>query len=499
MAAKLGRYDADALVASADYRRAVTRADPMMFALVYLPHHIRSEDTGFTISFSQFHLDLFEQAKQWMKPLGGPRESRDCYVAPRNAGKSTLAFLLLPMWAAAHGWVRYLAAFADSATQAESHLMSFKMELDENKLLRNDFPDLCSPARRQSGVSLADSQSVVMARSGFIFEARGITSSILGMKRGDARPDMILLDDIEPKEGQYSIEQKAKRLKALIGSVFRLRITARVVITGTVTMHGSIIHDLVRMVTEPEPPETWPIHQKIRVHYYPAIITDPETGEEDSWWPEYMSFEDLSYDRHTADFKMHMMNQPVGGEGAYWTEADFRYGEPEGVVRTLLAIDPSISNRRSTQDETGLAVVGWSEIENKCVVKHVEGVKLTGTALRDRVLQLLVRFPEIRVLLVEKNQGGELWLDVFHHMPDVKVLLHSATEKKEVRIANAAQNFWQRGRVFHAKPLPAFEEQAAAYPRVTKDDLIDAAVAGVSYFLAPVKKVKSSVRVQSYL
>jgi hypothetical protein len=41
-------------------------------------------------------------------------------------------------------------------------------------------------------------------------------SSNLGLKVGDARPDLLILDDIEPHEARYSAGLKAKRLDTLL-------------------------------------------------------------------------------------------------------------------------------------------------------------------------------------------------------------------------------------------------------------------------------------------
>ncbi len=185
-------------------RRALTQCDPLLFALVYLPHHLKTvlpgDADGAVLSFADFHLDLAREARGWVRPVTDVRGPRDCYVAPRSAGKSTWCFLLLPMWAAAHGHERFIAAFADSATQAEIHLMTFRQELENNELLRQDFPELCKPAAKlrsnsdggESGLSLKDNQNMYIAQSGFVFAARGVDTKTLGLKVGDRRPDMIL-------------------------------------------------------------------------------------------------------------------------------------------------------------------------------------------------------------------------------------------------------------------------------------------------------------------
>lgn len=65
-----------------------------------------------------------------------------------------------------------------------------------------------------------------------------------------------------------------------------MNVFARVVVVGTVTMPGSLIHDLVKTVTLPsEPPTEWVTSENFTCHYYPAII-DNGDGTERSIWPE---------------------------------------------------------------------------------------------------------------------------------------------------------------------------------------------------------------------
>src|SRR5579859_2430714 len=102
---------------NAPARVALTKYDPLLFALTYLSHHMYSVETRNKLSFAEFHLDLLEQAKEWVEEAREPRDHRDAYVAPRGCGKSTWLFLLLPVWAAAHKHVKFIVAFSDSAEQ----------------------------------------------------------------------------------------------------------------------------------------------------------------------------------------------------------------------------------------------------------------------------------------------------------------------------------------------------------------------------------------------
>ena len=320
------------LLDSSEGRRLLTRLDPLMFALVYLPHHLRGADTGGAVSLSPFHVDMASEAKSWLRAGGEPMEHRNAYIAPRGGGKSTWAFLILPLWAAAHGHLRFVAAFAASARQAEDHLTSFKRELGENKALRADFPDLVSPGVRPSGSTVSDNRGMYYAKSKFVFAARGIDSSSLGLKIGNQRPDLLLFDDIEPDEANYSPYQKEQRLKTVRQSVFPMSIYAKVVMVGTTTMYQSIMHDVVRSVTDPSNAPEWVAEERIKAHYYPPILTN-EDGSEASLWPEKWPLEFLRSIRTTRQYRLNYANQPDSGDGGYWQASDFKYGEPQAVTK----------------------------------------------------------------------------------------------------------------------------------------------------------------------
>ncbi|MDQ0758706.1 hypothetical protein [Streptomyces canus] len=483
--AYLAQFDAR-LLADPEGRRTLTRLDPLLFALTYLRHHLK--DSEGNITFGDAHLDWSRAGRRWIRPPSGPAEERDAYIAPRNTGKSTWWFLLLPMWAAAHGHIQFAAAFAASATQAETHLSTFKREIDNNALLRRDFPDLCAPAKRPSGASVADTQNMYVSKSGFIFAARGIDSSSLGMKVEEKRPDLLLLDDIEPDESSYSADLAAKRLTTLVDAILPLNIYARVVICGTVTMPGSIIHQLVKAAKGVHA-EAWIREEGIRAHHSLPIVQRAD-GTERSMWPAKWPTAYLVEIRHTRSYAKNMANDPLAADGALWKPEDFRYPLPdEGldpVTHMMLSIDPAVTAKKSS-DFTGLAVVSWSAQKQRCTVHAAWAVKLTpGPQLRDRVLAILDEFPRIGLIMIEVNQGHDTWQSVLHHMP-VKVKPVSQNEPKFTR-AEGVLNHYQRGRVLHARKLPELEQQQCTFPKGPNDDMVDAVGSAVRRFIPAVKK-----------
>lgn len=624
------------LLTRAEGRVALTRNDPLLFAWLYLPHHLTTDSGSQTLS--AFHLDLIEYAKSWTKPVTRPREYRDCFIAPRNAGKSTWLFLILPMWAAAHGHIKFVAAFSDSASQAEDHLQTFKTELDANERLTSDYPELCTPMMgNKVKRHIAQSSDQIMQANGFVFMAKGIDAKTLGMKVGRQRPDLILMDDIEPPEATYSELEAGRRLTTVLDAAFPLNIYARVAIVGTTTMPGSII-DQMRMVGEAErdwnknpenstralksgiqgdssitpalplepggkgeyghrgvdrksgtkdtfsnqaistplknalilknlakgpeadievsrsgeplgspltastpvpspsvvntsvrPSETpssgsglaladtgseagtelhdqdardfyeslapelkWVVDSNITVHYFPALVTNPD-GSEESLWPEFWSLDFLNSIRHTRDFHKNYMNRPISLNADYWTDADIRIDRPEEYGNTLLCVDPAVTTKK-TSDYTGFAVVSRGS-DGNLYVRYAEQFKLPGPELKDKAMELCERYGA-KVLYIETNQGGDLWQSVFDGVP-AKYRSMRSTEKKEIRAARAL-DFYRKGKVFHTGHFDTLQTQMYAFPKVSHDDVLDAVVSGVLYFLGTTGG-KTSIKSQSYI
>lgn len=455
------------------YRRWLTREDPLMFALLYGRNTLRSPETGNQITLSEFHEALLDVAKEWMAPTTAPRQSRHIFVGPRSIGKTSWGYLLLPLWAAAHGHLRFIAAFSDSASQAEGHLATFKRELDTNARLREDFPDLCEPAVRPGGTKVSDNRQLLLTKSGFAFAAKGLDGASLGLKVGNRRPDLLLLDDVEPGESQYSAYQARQRLVTVQDVVLPLNDRAHVLWTGTVVMPGSLVHQAVRH-ERGEETIPWVTDDKFDVHYVPAILTNAD-GTERSIWPEKWPMEYLNSIRHTRSYAKNFANLPVPNESLYWTEVDIRYGVVTGITRTVLSIDPAVTAKASS-DETGLAVVGFSPSEQKCLVEFAEGVRLTpGEPLRKRVLEILAMYPHITSVVVEGTQGQAMWHTVLHDLPVRLHIIQSGKASKAVRASWALQRY-QQGQVLHARKLLRLEEQMVAFSgrEGMADDVVDA-------------------------
>jgi hypothetical protein len=186
-----------------------------------------------------------------------------------------------------------------------------------------------------------------------------------------------------------------------------------------------------------------------------------------------------------------------------WNEADFTYAlEPSVSTRCAVFVDPAVT-ATATSDYTGIAVTSYpwptrEQLERNepghVEVLHVERVRKVGVSLRDHLYHLCNRFPGIRRICVEDNQGGSLWEESFADLPVPVELLH-VNQPKEVRAAHALNKYQARPtQVVHLGHLeqgqmvsnfPQAEGTMCAFPMVAHDDDVDAVGLGVLYWLSP--------------
>lgn len=497
LADALGTADANkqrALLDLPRVRRALTKPDPLLFALIYFPHHLMNREGE--ITFSDAHLGWAREAHRWLQPVAEPRGYRRAEFAPRETGKTTWWFLIIPAWAGAHWHVRFIAAFADTYDQSVGHLRTFRGEQLNNAMLRKDYGGFVNTTRNtQMRDMLVDNESMVITASGFVFAARGADTSSLGLKVGEKRPDLIILDDIEPHEGKYSLQSVKKRGQTLTEAILPLNEFARVMWVGTTTRHGGLAHKLVELADgtiERDRDNEWVFTENFRAHRWDPIITQDD-GTERSLWPSKWTLDYLRSIAHTRSYAKNFANQPVNEDGDYWSKEDITYatGDP-GTRKTVLVLDPNVNDRGESSDWTGICVAGLVQSANRdaapdktVVIKTIEQVRKSGRALKDHALTVLARFPDIRRVVIECNQGYLTWLDIFADFP-VPVDLVVADFPKPVRAALALNHYQARPtRVVHLRRFVAAESQMFSFPNVTHDDMVDAVSWAVRYLLEP--------------
>lgn len=243
-------------------RREACRLDLLRFLIEYFPN-----STGIS-PFSDDHRRVIGRISDCI--LRGGRFINAVY---RGFAKSTISENAL-LWAILYGHRRFGAIFAAEADLAAKAITSIKLELAENDLLAEDFPEVCTPVRALEGKPQRclsqtvggrpthirwNADSIVMPTvsgslaSGSIIMSRGLTGSILGLrhKASDGtqlRPDVAIVDDPQTRESAASLMQVQKRLEILTKSVLKLAghtTSIACVVNATVIQNDDLVDRLL--------------------------------------------------------------------------------------------------------------------------------------------------------------------------------------------------------------------------------------------------------------
>lgn len=467
--------DSDAM-RDRDYRVEACRRNPLLFALLYFPWKMQIEGK---VYLSQVHYDMARSARQWARKDIGPGEMREAWIAPRDSGKSTWMLVYNAIWALAYGHRRFIAMFGGTASAiSETHFARMKTEFAENKLLRYDFPELCEPrvkaSKREYQTSHAEPRIVA---------CRGLDETNLGLNINAMRPDLILVDDPEKDEGNFSIKQRDNRLRTFRQSILGMNLCAVVQWTGTTTAYNCLAHDLVRDAVG-ESTATWIKEVGIKPHYYPAIVVNEDGTESSLWeakWPLWWCQEH----RGEPDFELNYMNRPTSGNGTLWQQEHILYGIPASwdISRRILWIDPAMTDA-ITSDYTGFCVAGYASNVGKVAIEAANAIRCDPDEMLAYVQTALRQFPDIREVFVEKNQGAQYVRKALAGLPrHVRIEQPHEHQSKGFRFGETFVHY-QRGRVVHAHQFRLVEDQMFAFPDPsTHDDGPDAISGAVNRLL----------------
>jgi phage terminase large subunit-like protein len=481
---------------SSGYRRMWTKESPLRFAMVYLKHHLVLQGSDpQLVTFNEMHLALCRAAKRWMQP----KRWREAWVAPRGAAKSTWAYLILPLWALAHGHREYFLAFSYSSKMAEKQLSTLRRELETNALLRQDYPEL-APQRIRG----AQNTSMTVVANGGTIGCAGLFENTLGSKSGAARPDLIICDDIQKLEPVITENERNKIVTAVTSSVLPMAAPQAVIgIFGTTTSYGSPIHE-VALHARGRQRVDWVADNDITPRLFPGVQIDPDTGEERSLWPERWPLTEThlgdelrrSIDGKTPrGFELNFLldPSPYGEDGGQLFREELivrkKASQLGGIFERAMYIDTAPTATRNS-DQNAIVIVARHPGRTCAVVEYAWAGRITAKQLRDRIHRLAARNPMMKTVVVETIQGSDLWRQLLNPSedplpPGVRFVAESSVKGSKVDRVRQALDYYETGKVFHAKEFVELEREMLLFPNAKiNDDMVDALTGALRWAFA---------------
>ena len=264
-------------------RRESCRFDLLKFLTTYFPF-----STGLS-PFGDDHQRVIRRIQ--VAILEGGRYANAIY---RGFAKTSISEGAA-IWATCYGHRKFVPVFAADASLAAAIVASIKLELSENDLLCEDFPEVCHAVvslenktqrcRSQTckgtlthiewttdkivfptivfGKARADIPTDEHGKtlaSGAVIASYGMTGSIRGLKhkRADGtqqRPDFAIVDDPQSDESAGTALQVSKRMKIIRKTILRAaghRTAMSCVVNGTVIRPNDLMHQLTDHGSNPD-------------------------------------------------------------------------------------------------------------------------------------------------------------------------------------------------------------------------------------------------------
>jgi len=446
------------------------KADMLLFGKVAMP-------AMFSQASPSFHKEICELFMQNDKRLMS-------IIAPRNHAKSSIGACVFPL----HHLLfdegqKVIVLSSKTQGHAINLLQTIKDTLDYSLELRSIFGYW---GRHSSKIW---SKDVVHLKDGSVIVCKGTGQQIRGLKFGNQRPTLIVLDDPEDENNTKTAESMEWNLRWLLQSV-EPSLDAqkgRLLVIGTPQHERCIVETLKDM-------NDWSSLS------YKAVI-DEDKGK--VLWPEQMNYEQLMEKKEalgainrSSVFYREYQCEIVGDEDQLFKEEYINYWdgdyeslsegtgilkmtypeEKELFVHTFCGVDPA-SSTKQTADFSAIVTIAIDEDDKRYILpyyrKHAKPVDV-GEA----IIQNWHKYKPARTRIETVGYQEMLRDYVRRRCDDLNIWIsgmeikNNPRTRKSARLESMQPHFYQ-GRVFIKKDMENLKGELLMYPRGKHDDLLD--------------------------
>lgn len=439
-------------------RRKLAYESMRYFFAIYLNHYL-------TFKLAPFHHEFFSLAEDETKKL-------IVILAFRGSGKSTYFSTCYPIWAITGNLQKkFIVIFTQTQQQAKRLLDNIKKLLEGNEILKSDIGPFEDPNDEWSAMSI-----VLKSNNARILVA-STEQSIRGIRHGQYRPDLIILDDVEDLASVKTQELRDKLEEWYTAEVVPLGITtrdAKFVFVGTRLHEDDLYSRVIRKIKEKRMRGTYRI--------YPIA-----TGKGKPTWPgKYPNKQSLVKEKERlmseAAWQREYMLQIIYDDHYIYKPGDFtRYQvmPPAEKLRfILISIDLAISTK-STADKTAMAaayISGYNKELKAYLAEKVINKKMDFTQTiqeirnyRDSLLQGIPVYLLVENVAYQQAAIEQLKIEGFTVYP-----VNPQGEDKRARLTTVSPLVKNATILFPILGTKELEQQLISFGIERYDDLADA-------------------------
>lgn len=410
--------------------------------------------------------------------------------APRGFGKTSTVGLGLTSRNIMFRLCKFILYVSKSATSAEMQTENLKIELLANQMVKTLFGQI-KPEKDQ-GFEDSFSKKTWKALDTLVLP-RGSGQQVRGLLYRNARPDLIVIDDLEDPETIANDEIRQKRKEwfhaDLMKCVSRVNKDWKIVYIDTLKHEDSLLEDLLQH----------PDWESVRLE---ACDDNYESNA-----PEFMSTEEIKIERdyHREASMMDVFfrefrNIPISKEDAAFKPEYFRYYSeginnlviepteekgkllPEKKIKTsnlinFVIVDPAKEVKIHNAD-SAIIGIGIDRASQNVFIRDIVHGKMYPDEIYKEMFDMLVRI-NAWILAVEVTSLHQFISQPIENEMRVRnvraqYIELKATGKKEERIAHMVP-YYRQGYVYHNRSCcDVLESQLLGYPRSKLWDVMDA-------------------------
>lgn len=439
-------------------RRAAVLKSFEFFFPIYLHQYMKFE-------LASFHEEIF-------RILENAKIKLAVIVAFRGSAKSTIVTTAYVLWSILGiQQKKFIVICSQTEAKARQHLANIKYQLLENDLLKKDL----GPFEEERN-GLGNATAIIIKKMNVKIMICSIEQSIRGMRFGEHRPDLIVLDDIEDLDSVKTREGRNKTWDWLTGDIIPAGSrNTRIIAVGNLLHEDSVMKRLQKKIESGQMKLTGGVYRE-----YPIIDADGK-----ALWPgRYPNQEALDEEREkTMDeiaWQREYMLKIVASEEQIVTYDDIQYYDElpkERADRICIGVDLAISQKESADFPAIVAQYVYNRGDDLRVYIqpypfHMKvGIKELLEHLKNIIVAEQMKKVPVKVFM-ENNGMQEAIVQLMQDQYDI-IGVPSVTDKaSRLRIATVPM---KKKQVFF--PKEGCEElisELVGFGKENHDDLVDA-------------------------
>ena len=427
----------------------------------------------FFAEFSPLHDQIFD-----LIDSGAPRIA---IAAPRGIGKTSIVGLALAARKMLFQLCEFFVYVSNSATSGELQTENLKREMLSNKIIKELFGNV--KTKSPEGLDESFSKKAWVGSGRTLVLPRGSGQQVRGIIYKNARPDLIVIDDLEDTD---TIENEEIRMKRkvwfnadLLKCVSRVDKRWQIVYIDTLKHEDALLQDLLDS----------PNWDSIRLE----ICDDDFKPTAPTFMSQEEVFAEAEYHRNNGMmdvFYREFRNIPISKEDAVFKPEYFnkykepdlmnpKVGSPPNLINVVI-VDPAKTVKLQSA-ESAIVCWGISKSDKRMYFRDCVSQKFYPDELYEAALNMVVSMNAF-ILAVEVTSLQEFIIQPFKNQMRIKditprflPLNAQGKRSKADRVATLAPHY-RHGYIYHNEAICGkLEAQLMGFPRSKQWDVMDAA------------------------